>query len=207
MTRLPHELRRTGMFSPGWDLKGPKLNGRFDPPEDGRPGAYQGTGLRLLYQLSEGRKVQVEFRSPRLARAGDRIEGRVVLAGSDRGVHIKNRGTGNEFVTMQIATSGWIRRRMVLLDPSGTLLVSMHRHSGHFDVDVAAAPFEAARAKPGGGLRRLYEASIAMLIASRIEQERRRRAGMTAAGAGAAAAGAGAAGGIAAYKAMERRRH
>lgn len=203
MPRYPHELRREGLFSSAWELKGTVLSGRFQPPRGDRPGVYQSLTLRLEYKVV-GRRGRVQFQSPFLSRDGDRIQGEVRLGHAQRQVQISSKGTGSEGVVMPVVTAGLIRRRSLLMAPHGVAVVSVVRKGVHFDVDIPAGTFSPGERgdHSARGKARLYEAAVVMLLAAKIEQENRRRSAVAGA-AGAAAAGA-AAGATA--RAAKRRR-
>lgn len=188
------------------------LEGQLEPATAGRHGVVQFADLRLLYHLDPHGYHEMTFHSPRLAKGGDRIEGRIVLQGPARGLHIISNGTGPEGVQMTITTAGVFGKRLVLSDPKGRVLATIRRNGKQIDADLVAKTFSDARRKEEagrGGLLRVLEASVAMLLAARVEQMLRRlpaamtgRQVVAGAAAGAAAAGAGAA----AYHAARRRR-
>ena len=201
MARYPHELRRDGLFTPTWTLKGTVIAGRYQPPRGDRPGTYESDSLRLEY-LWGPKRQRILFQSPFLSRDGDRIQGVVKAGRKVHSVQVSSRGTGAEGVTLTIVAGGFLGRRAVLMTPHGTPLASIRRRGAHFDVDIPQAALGDRRDPAARGRARVYEAAIAMVLAARIEAERHRRA---AVGAGAAAAAGAVGAGAAAHHARKKR--
>jgi hypothetical protein len=186
MARYPHELRRDGVFSHGWTIRGAFLTGQYRPPRAGRVGVYESRHMRLEYYLQEGRRVRLAFQTPALARGGDRVEGHVEIGRGHRRVEVKSRGTGFRPVEFPVVTGGFLWRYQVLYAPHGEPLAAVVRKGGRFRVDVQEAWGSGPEApRPNLGQARLYEAAIAMYLAGRIEREGRRRAAIVAGHTGA----------------------
>lgn len=201
MARYPHELRKDGVFTPSWTLQGPIILGRFRPPSGDQAGIYQSQSLRLEYRYAPEKRHVLEFSTPRLSRGGDRVRGEIGTGAGERRIWIHSEGTGDDGAELPVMSSGMLKRRLMIMAPNGDEIARIGKKGNHFDVDI---PREAFRRKQGSapGRRRLYEAAIAMLLAARIEQFRKRQA--TAAGVAAGAA-AGAAASATAHAMRQRR--